>query len=503
MSKVIILTERNNQLNNEENKRLLFKCRLDISSSHRKNLASLSINNSQMHIKKKPLYTKEQKYSKKEKLNPYSHKKNIAYSNRNNNIFKEGRNANTKNFNSTFINFAKNIKHDIINNNRKKGNNKNYNSNKTFINKSLNNSIVGKPILAGKQIKNNVLNKMKKKKEQHRAKKKILSLSNSLTKSNKNKKKDININKKEYVDKFFNKNNSTIKDNKNNNTIKSGNPIKFSLKAHKNNKENKSITKRINHSYNLFGNIKFRKYEDNTKKVKENINNKKLKLKKMNLITKDSKNKKGKYNKESMDNSKLFRNNFQLSCKIINKTDINSANNENQKYSKNQYLIRRNLYNNNKLNDEINNEFNEKEIKVNKLEDIYYLSEKSNKIINCDSEKIQKEEEEEEDSNILSLDDVQDIIKYYSFNGINKYNNYLFYKNDYKNYINNNKYNIIKEFFEGTESLNLIKYEKIEKNSNKKNYDNRNVNIYYKNIGIYSPINIINFEKNIYKTNKK
>ena len=135
MSKVIILTERNNQLNTEDNKRLLFKCRLDMSSSHRKNLASLSINNSQLHIKKKPLYTKEQKYSKKEKLNPYTRKKNITYADGRNNAFKEGRNINTKNFNSTFNNFAKNIKNDIIKNKIKKENNKNYNSNKTFIKK--------------------------------------------------------------------------------------------------------------------------------------------------------------------------------------------------------------------------------------------------------------------------------------------------------------------------------------------------------------------------------
>ena len=121
MSKVItILTERNNQIKFEENKRLLFKYRLDISSSHRKNLASLSINNSQLHIKKKPLYIKEQKHSKKEKLNPYTRKKNIIYADGSNNAFKEGRNINTKNFNSTFNNFAKNIKNDLIKNNIKK-----------------------------------------------------------------------------------------------------------------------------------------------------------------------------------------------------------------------------------------------------------------------------------------------------------------------------------------------------------------------------------------------
>ena len=95
----------------------------------------------------------------------------------------------------------------------------------------------------------------------------------------------IKKNKKFIFSQFFI---ITAKDNKSNNIIKSGNPLKFSLKVHKNNKENKSIIKGINHSYNLFVNIKFKKYEDKTKEVIENLNNNKLlNLKKINLITKD------------------------------------------------------------------------------------------------------------------------------------------------------------------------------------------------------------------------
>ena len=513
MSKVIILTERNNQLKYEENKRLLFKSRLNMSSSHHKNFVSLSITNSQLHLKKKPKYKKEQKKPKKEKLkiNPYTHKKNINYINGNSNIFKDGKSINFKNFNSTFNNFAKNIKHEIINNNIKKGNYKNYSSNKTFINKSLNNSVVGKSMLV-KQIKNIEKNKIKKK-EFPRAKKKILSLSNSLTKSNKD---NNTINKKKYINKYFNKNNITIKYKKSNNGIKAGNHLKFPIREYKNDKKskskskNKSITKGTNNSYNLFGNIKFRKSEDNTKDNIGNINiKKKIKLKKFNLFSKNSKNKKVKYNNKKINNNnikKIFRNN-QLSCKIINKTDLNPVNEKNQKLvkeKKNKFLIRRNLYNNKILKPEINDENSEKEeIKVNKIEDIYFLSEKSNKIINCDSENIQNEDEEEEDSNILSLDEVQDIIKYYDFNDIDKYNNYLFYKNDYNIFMKNRFFHLKKEFFEESENIKLIKYKKIEKHSNKKFNGNKNLNIYYKNLGIYSPIHIINSDNKTYKTYKK
>jgi len=101
------------------------------------------------------------------------------------------------------------------------------------------------------------------------------------------------------------------------------------------------------------------------------------------------------------------------------------------------------------------------------------------------------------------LDEVQDIIKYYDFNDIDKYNNYLFYKNDYNIFMKNRFFHLKKEFFEESENIKLIKYKKIEKHSNKKFNGNKNLNIYYKNLGIYSPIHIINSDNKTYKTYKK
>ena len=524
MSKVIVLTDRTNPLKIEENKRLLFKSRLNMSSSHRKNLASLSIPNSQLNINKKSLIIKEKnKFSnKKEKVNPYTHKKNITYingNNGNNNHLKD-RNFNFKYFNSTFNNFSKNLKHDIINNNYKKEKeketNKNYYSNKTFINKSLNNSVIGKSVFGGRKIKNFEKNKKRQKNELPRAKKKILSLSNSLTKSknNKNKNKDYyKYYKKEFINKNIKKNIFAIRDNKYNN-IKSENNPKLPNKDYKNNNKNKSITKSINNSYNIFGNKKFGKSEDNTRDSIGHINNlNKVKLQKVNINLKNSKEKKilSKYNKKNLNknnNNKFYRNNLLITSKEINKTEINSAYNaDKQKIikDKNKNLVKKNIYNN-KLYENKNHDFLEKEeIKVNKIDELYYFENSNlNKIINSGSDNLQiEEEEEEEDSNILSLDDVQDIIRYYDFSEIDKYDNNLFYRNDYKMFVENSKNVLLKEFFEESDNVKLIKNKKSEKNSNKKNTDNKYVNNYYKNIGISSPIHNINSDNKIYKTFKK
>ena len=523
MSKVIILTDRNNPLKIEENKRLLFKSRLNMSSSHRKNLASLSIPNSQLNINKQYLVIKEKNKftNKKEKVNPYTHRKNITYINGNNNHLKDRNNFNFKNFNSTFNNFSKNIKNDKINNNYKKvkqkENNKNYYSNKTFINKSLNNSVIGKSVLNGRKIKNFEKNKKRQKKDQLRAKKKIISLSNSLTKSNKNKNNDYyKYYKKEFINKNIKKNILTIREDQYN-SIKSENIPNLPIKEHKykkNNNKSKSISKYINNSFNIFGNKKFRKLEDNTKDSIGNITDRnKVKLKKVDLIINNSKEKKilDKYNNKNINkinNKKFYRNNLLLSSKEINKTEINSENNiDKQKIikDKNKNLVKRNIYNN-KLHEKKNHDFLEREeIKVNKIEEVFYLENSNiNKIINSGSDNLQNEEEEEEDSNILSLDDVQDIIRYFDFSEIDKFDNNLFYRNDYKIFIENSKNLLLKEFFEESLSLkSIIKNKKSEKNINKKKSDNKNENNYYKNLGISSPIHNIISENKIYKTFKK
>ena len=137
---------------------------------------------------------------------------------------------------------------------------------------------------------------------------------------------------------------------------------------------------------------------------------------------------------------------------------------------------------------------------MNKLDDVYYLSENSKiiNIINCDSDN----EEEKEDSNILSLDDVQDIIKYYDFEDINKEDNFLFHYNDYATFRNHKKNFIFNDFFNENNSSNIFKDKKKKKNSNKKKLENKNLKITNNNINISSPSHLVYFNKK-YKTFKK
>ena len=524
MSKVIILSERNNSL--KYDKKLLFKSRLEINSSRRKNFVPLSITSNQSNTNKKSSYIKDyQKYSqKKEKLRPYYHKKNITYINGNINIFNEIKSnskkyMNIKNYNSTFNNFAKNLKHDLNNNITNKDN---YYSNKTFLKKNLNNSVIGKPIMREKKYQNFDKNKKHKKNNDFRAKKRILSLSNSLSKSNKIKYGQIN--KKESINRIYNKNILTINKNNsnihhivyNNNTIITANYSKLPIKEFKINKKNNSKrnNKGIYSSFNSFHNKKYGygRSEENKKDKKYNLNNgNKMKLKKFNLN--NSKNKITKYNNKHINkynNKKIIRNNFQLSCKDINKTEMNSINKDKEKHKRkkeknininNIDIIKYNLNENDYREEKINN-FNEiEEIKVNRLEDLYYLSENSKiiKIIHCDSDNDLNEEEKEEDSNILSLDDVQDIIKYYDFNEINKQDNYLFHHRDYSIFINHKKGLLINDFFNESQSSNLIKTKIKQKNTQKKKRDNKNIKIF----NISSPTHIINFDNRKNKTFKK
>jgi len=94
MSKVIILTDRNNKLKYEQNKKMLFKSRLEMKSSHSKNIVPLSISNITSNKIKKTLKMKDNQKSsnKNEKINAYTHKKNLVYINGNNNIFRDEKN---------------------------------------------------------------------------------------------------------------------------------------------------------------------------------------------------------------------------------------------------------------------------------------------------------------------------------------------------------------------------------------------------------------------------
>jgi hypothetical protein len=280
-----------------------------------------------------------------------------------------------------------------------------------------------------------------------------------------------------------------------------GNYPKFPIKKNKNNSNFNSL------NYIKLGKIKENaknrnnhKYNDIIKKSKKSSqdknNNKRLKINNRKIYG---------YNN---DNKKFYRNNnFQISCKHINKTEINSINNNKKQKRKNNFHLKNiDIIKNNKKEEEDTYKEEKKiiddekeEIKVNKLDEIYYLSENSNinKKFNCESEK-DEEEEEEEDSNILSLDDVQDIIQYYDFAKIDKDDNYLFYNNDYQDFMLQKKYLIYDEFFDKSKSSELT-----NNKANKKKFENKyGLNTYYKKFDARSPININSQNKN-YRTFKK
>jgi hypothetical protein len=285
---------------------------------------------------------------------------------------------------------------------------------------------------------------------------------------------------------------------------------------------NKSISKLIYNShtsFNSYNNLKLGKEEENTKDSNRYLNNgNKIKLRKEKLNLKKAKDKLYKYNKyniNKINNHKINRNNYHISCKRIHKTAINSLNKKNKKNNQNSKKIHpknnKSIKNINNLdliqinlvkNRETTNSNNAlEEIRVNKLENGHCLSENSkiNININSETENDKNEEEEEEDSNILSIDEVQDIIKYYDFNNINKNDNYLFYFNDYKRFLKMNKALLNDEFFiDSIHSSNSIAGKKETKASNKKKLNNKNLTIYYRNFGTFSPIHIINSDNKNY-----
>ena len=297
------------------------------------------------------------------------------------------------------------------------------------------------------------------------------------------------------------------------------------IKHNKKSINNKSISKLIYNShtsFNSYNNLKLGKTEENTKDSNRYLNNgNKIKLKKEKLNLKNAKDKLYKYNKyniNKINNQKIYRNNYHISCKRIHKTTINSLNKKNKKNNQiskvirtknnktikninNIDLIQINLHKNRET---INSNNALEEIKVNKIENAHCLSENSKINININSEtennKNEEDEEEEEDSNILSIDDVQDIIKYYDFNNINKNDNYLFYFNDYKKFLKMKKSLLNEEFFKETiYSSNSITTGKKEiKISNKKKINNKNLTIYYRNFGAFSPVHIINSDNKNY-----
>ena len=545
---MIILTERNNLSKFSKQKKYLFESRLQMTSSRKRNFFPLSMANTQTGTSKNSSSIKYLMRNSKEKENYqiYNQSKKISNINSNNNsnysIFSKKKNI--KIYNSTFNNFAKNIKQTIITKNMNRTNNKIYNSNKTFSNKSLNNSMVGKSMVHSKYLGNISKIKDLKKMEDIKIRKKILSLSNSVCKSTKNNTK-YKQNKKKKKESENNRSIFNLNQSNNNfqiqsyfnysKTIIASNYPKLPLKEYKNknnsiennkksinNKSNRKLIYNSHTSFNSYINLKLGKTENNTKECNRYLNNgNKIKLKKEKLNLKNVKDKLYKYNKyniNKINNQKIYRNNFHISCKRIHKTTINSLNKKkiknnqinkvihtkNNKSIKNINNIDLNKINLDKNRETINSNNALDEIRVNKLENAQCLSENSKINININSEteneKNEEEEEEEEDSKILSIDDVQDLIKYYNFNNINKNDNYLFYFNDYKKFSKMKKELLNAEFFKETihSPNSIITAKKEIKTSNNKKINNKNLTMHYRNFVTFSPVHIINSDNKNY-----
>ena len=85
-----------------------------------------------------------------------------------------------------------------------------------------------------------------------------------------------------------------------------------------------------------------------------------------------------------------------------------------------------------------------------KINDEFLSSEKNDKI---------NDTSVAEDSGILSMNEVQDIIRYNDMCNVNKEDNFLFSKDDYNSFVEKNKENIFNKFFESNnnEKNNMFK----------------------------------------------
>ena len=300
------------------------------------------------------------------------------------------------------------------------------------------------------------------------------SVSNSKSKGKNNQKQNFKSKPQKYYSKkqnlkiTFNSNYDTLNNNEKNNTINNINSIQKSIiltNHNKNTKLNDYLQK--NHkpkknfkNFNPF-HIRFAKpinainknkikqsnittyqinfsklipnqihsLQNNFNKTQEIYNNNNSKKK-----TKEKDDKKS--NKESYNNSinqkneniKINNNNCNDYININNNCSVN----QNKQINRDKIIIKENIdkYIENEIESLKNNQ---------NINNIDIFDEREN-YVNYD------DDEESDNSGVLAYDEVRDIIIYYDMGDLNKKQNYLFVKDDYKNYINNKK-TIYLDFF--------------------------------------------------------
>ena len=261
--------------------------------------------------------------------------------------------------------------------------------------------------------------------------------------------KNNNINKKNILNKTGLNIKSSINDK--------GNKNKFERNTYRNLFLRKDIIPTNKNSFisinfstnNNRSTLNYKKKESERNLKEKNINNK------LTLNQKHIKEHKNNINKKKFVN------------KYRNKNDKNQKNKEISKNAKTVKEINsiyyQNILNNNKYIDkkeEIIDDFN---IKSTNTNDDIFTEEKNEKI---------EESSIEEESGILSMNEIEDIICYNNMKDINKDDNYLFNKNDYKTFLDEYNSKLCKLFFENNNN-NACSNKKKQINSDNKLFNKK------------------------------
>ena len=285
--------------------------------------------------------------------------------------------------------------------------------------------------------------------------------------------KIIKKKKKPYLNNInFNlsKNNKTIKTNLLNKTGKNTKDSIYSIcndKYVRNTYRNLLLKKGLNSTNkNSFININYKTNANNSSllnnKKKESERN--LKIKNINRLTLNP-------TKSKINQNKIKEKNLIAKLKINNDINKNLKLNrsKNSKTTKEINIIHQKDNNNNQSSK--NNKYIDKKEEI--VDDFNIKSTKTNDDIFTESKNEKIEESSiEEESGILSMNEIEDIIIYNNMKNIEKDDNYLFNKNDYKDFIGENQNKILNLFF----APNNREEEKINKQINMKINSDKKIN---------------------------
>ena len=345
-----------------------------------------------------------------------------------------------------------------------KGNNNNNNANtntNTNANTNTNNNKENKntiDICNGFTQRNLFLGKYLGKLLQRNNNNKMMKFSNN---NSRQRKQNRTLNFENY---YYNNNDICYNNISNNSSNNNSNSNRYS-------NNNNNIKNKMNN--NLYFNKCLNKDKDkeNDKKISRNSKN--------NLVNKTT------YNKKKIVPQKSYHDelNSNNNCNFIN-INNNNHHHDNELLSEDFNINNDNIINYNNGGNEFKDiDKTEQIIEDNingvstKINDDFLSSEKNNKI---------NETSIAEDSGILSMNEVQDIIHYNNMHNVNKYDDYLFNKNDYNIFVGKNEGKIFNKFFGDTinnekdkDNLFKIKAEKkyiFIKDNNNNNKDFRGKN---------------------------